>query len=182
MSIERIDPGRRFAQAVVYGDTVYLAGHTSTNADAGVYEQTREILAAIDAHLAAAGSDRSKLLSASIWLTDIATFDEMNRAWDAWVDPANLPARATVEAKPRLAGLQGRDRGHRRSRRMTRFVVDAGVVDPPRERRDRGRRRARAARPDAAAFAGALDAARGRRTRARSRPASRASASPESAG
>jgi enamine deaminase RidA (YjgF/YER057c/UK114 family) len=99
MSIERIDPGRRFAQAVVYGDTVYLAGHTSGNPDADVYEQTREILAAIGAHLAAAGSDKSKLLSASIWLTDIATFDDMNRAWDAWVDPANLPARATVEAK-----------------------------------------------------------------------------------
>ena len=99
MSIERIDPGKRFAQAVVYGDTVYLAGHTSSNAGAGVYEQTREILAAIDGHLAAAGSDNSKLLSASIWLPDIGTFDEMNRAWDEWVDPAHLPARATVEAR-----------------------------------------------------------------------------------
>ena len=55
MSIERIDPGRRFAQAVIHGDTVYLAGHTSSHPDAGVYEQTREILAAIDAHLATAG-------------------------------------------------------------------------------------------------------------------------------
>ena len=99
MSIERIDPGRRFSQAVAYGDTVYLAGHTSSNRAAGVYEQTREILAAIDGHLAAVGSDRSKLLSASIWLQDIATFDEMNRAWDEWVDPSNLPARATVEAR-----------------------------------------------------------------------------------
>lgn len=99
MSIERIDPGRRFAQVVVHGDTVYLAGHVAGNTSAGVYEQTVEILAAIDGHLAAAGSDRSKLLSASIWLADISTFDEMNRAWDAWVDMANLPARATVEAK-----------------------------------------------------------------------------------
>ena len=99
MSIERIDPGRRFAQAVAYGDTVYLAGHVASSATAGVYEQTIEILAAIDAHLAAAGTDKSKLLSASIWLADIATFDDMNRAWDAWVDMANLPARATVEAK-----------------------------------------------------------------------------------
>jgi enamine deaminase RidA (YjgF/YER057c/UK114 family) len=82
MPIERIDPGRRFAQAVVHGDTVYL-----------------EILAAIDGHLATAGTNKSKLLSASIWLPDIATFDEMNRAWDEWVDPANLPARATVEAR-----------------------------------------------------------------------------------
>ncbi len=99
MSIERIDPGRRFAQAVAYGDTVYLAGHVASNPEAGVYEQTREILAAIDGHLAAAGSDKSKLLSASVWLPDIATFDAMNRAWDEWVDPANLPARATVEAR-----------------------------------------------------------------------------------
>ncbi|HEY4228391.1 MAG TPA: RidA family protein [Candidatus Limnocylindrales bacterium] len=99
MSITRLEPGRRFAQAVAYGDTVYLAGHTSANASAGVYDQTVEILAAIDGHLAAAGTDKSNLLSASIWLTDIATFDEMNRAWDAWVDMANLPARATVEAK-----------------------------------------------------------------------------------
>ncbi|HEY6570910.1 MAG TPA: RidA family protein [Candidatus Limnocylindrales bacterium] len=102
MSIERIDPGRRFAQAVVHGDTVYLAGHVATNASAGVYEQTVEILAAIDGHLAAAGTDKSKLLSANIWLADIATFDDMNRAWDAWVDMANLPVRATVESK--LAG------------------------------------------------------------------------------
>jgi len=99
VTIERIDPGRRFAQAVAYGDTVYLAGHTASNADAGVYEQTVEILAALDGHLVAAGTDKSKLLSASIWLADIATFDEMNRAWDAWVDMANLPARATVEAR-----------------------------------------------------------------------------------
>ncbi len=99
MTIERFDPGRRFAQAVAYGDTVYLAGHTASDADAGVYEQTREILGLIDEHLAAAGTDKSKLLSASIWLVDIGTFDEMNRAWDEWVDMANLPARATVEAR-----------------------------------------------------------------------------------
>jgi enamine deaminase RidA (YjgF/YER057c/UK114 family) len=99
VSIERFDPGKRFSQAVAYGDTVYLAGHTASDPNAGVYEQTVEILAAIDGHLAAAGTDRSKLLSASIWLTDIATFDEMNRAWDAWVDQGNLPARATVEAR-----------------------------------------------------------------------------------
>ena len=99
MTIERFDPGRRFAQAVAHGDTVYLAGHTATNPAAGVYEQTREILAAIDGHLAAAGTDKSRLLSASVWLVDIGTFDEMNRAWDEWVDMANLPARATVEAR-----------------------------------------------------------------------------------
>ena len=99
MSITRLEPGRRFSQAVVHGDTVYLAGQTSSNADAGVYDQTVDILARIDALLAAAGSDKTKLLMATIWLVDIGTFDEMNRAWEAWADPAHLPGRATVEAR-----------------------------------------------------------------------------------
>jgi enamine deaminase RidA (YjgF/YER057c/UK114 family) len=99
VSITRIAPGRRFAEAVVHGDTVYLAGHVGSDPDAGVYEQTRDILVQVDAHLAAAGTDRSKLLMVNVWLVDIATFDEMNRAWDEWVDRDNLPARATVEAR-----------------------------------------------------------------------------------
>jgi enamine deaminase RidA (YjgF/YER057c/UK114 family) len=99
MEIQRFEPGRRFSQAVVHGDTVYLAGQTSSNAAAGVYEQTREILARIDELLAAAGSDRSRLLMCNVWLVDIGTFDEMNRAWEAWADPQHLPARATVEAR-----------------------------------------------------------------------------------
>ena len=106
MSIQRIDPGVRFSQAVVAGDLVFLAGHTSDDADAGVYEQTADILRQIDGHLAAAGSDRSKLLSVSIWLPDIATFAEMNRAWDEWVDQANKPARATVEARLAAPGYK----------------------------------------------------------------------------
>ena len=99
MAIERIDPGVRFSQAVGYGNLVFLAGHTSDDAAAGVYEQTREVLGQIDAHLAAAGSDKTRLLSVSIWLPDISTFAEMNRAWDEWVDTSHLPARATVEAR-----------------------------------------------------------------------------------
>jgi len=99
MSIQRIDPGTRFSEAVVFGDLVFLAGHVGSDADAGVYEQTRDILGQIDAHLSAAGSSKSRLLSVSIWITDIASFGEMNRAWDEWVDRANMPARATVEAK-----------------------------------------------------------------------------------
>jgi enamine deaminase RidA (YjgF/YER057c/UK114 family) len=99
VSITRIEPGRRFAEAVVHGDTVYLAGHTSSDADAGVYEQTRDILAQLDAHLAAAGTDKSRLLMVNVWLVDIGTFDEMNRAWDEWLDRDNMPARATVEAR-----------------------------------------------------------------------------------
>ena len=96
MSIQRIDPGVRFSQAVVSGDLVFLAGHTSDDAAAGVYEQTVDILAQIDAHLAAAGTDKSRLLSVNIWLPDISTFAEMNRAWDEWVDTKNPPMRACL--------------------------------------------------------------------------------------
>lgn len=99
MSVQRIGIGPRMSAAVVHGDTVYLAGHVARDPAGDVYGQTVAILQSIDARLAEAGTDRSKLLSASIWLTDIATFGEMNRAWDAWVDPANPPARATVEAR-----------------------------------------------------------------------------------
>jgi enamine deaminase RidA (YjgF/YER057c/UK114 family) len=84
----------------VHRDTVYLSGHISEGAT--VTEQAQRILASIDAVLAKAGTDKSKLLSAQIWLTDIATFDEMNAVWEAWIDPSNPPARATVES--RLAG------------------------------------------------------------------------------
>ena len=99
MSITRIDPGVRFAETVVHGDTVYLAGHVGSDPTADVYEQTRDILAQIDAHLAAAGTDKSRLLMVNVWLVDIGTFGEMNRAWDVWLDRDNMPARATVEAR-----------------------------------------------------------------------------------
>jgi enamine deaminase RidA (YjgF/YER057c/UK114 family) len=99
MSIQRIDPGQRLASAVVHGGLVYLAGHVAHDPDAGVREQTRQALAEIDRHLAAAGTDKSKLLTVTIWLADMGHFDEMNAAWDAWVDKGNLPARATVEAR-----------------------------------------------------------------------------------
>lgn len=102
MSIMRVNPGERYSSAVVHGDLVFLAGHVSHRPDASVFEQTQECLEAIEVHLFEAGSDKTRLLSVQIWLADIATFDEMNRAWDAWVDKGNLPARATVEAK--LAG------------------------------------------------------------------------------
>jgi len=99
MTIVRIDPGPRMSRAVVHGNTVYLAGHVAKEPAGSVRGQTEAILRAIEARLAAAGSDKSKLLSATIWLADIGTFEEMNAVWDAWVDPANPPARATVEAR-----------------------------------------------------------------------------------
>jgi enamine deaminase RidA (YjgF/YER057c/UK114 family) len=88
------------SQAVVHGNTVYLAGQVAQKAAGkSVTDQTRDILEAIDNLLADAGSDKSKLLSAQIYLTNIATFAEMNKVWEAWVAPGNTPARATVEAK-----------------------------------------------------------------------------------
>ncbi|MEJ2377125.1 MAG: RidA family protein [Pseudolabrys sp.] len=100
MTIERKEVGARMSQVVVHGDTVYLAGVVArANKGKSVTEQTREILATIDGHLASAGTDKSKLLSAQIWITDMAQFAEMNLVWDAWVSPGNTPARACVEAK-----------------------------------------------------------------------------------
>ncbi|HMA16397.1 MAG TPA: RidA family protein [Kiloniellaceae bacterium] len=98
--IKRLVPGPRMSQAVVYGNLVFLAGQVAQRAaGASVTEQTKDIVARIDELLAEAGSDKTKLLSATIWLTDIATFNEMNAVWDAWVAQGNTPARACVEAK-----------------------------------------------------------------------------------
>jgi len=100
MKIERQDVGPRMSKIVVHGDTVYLAGLTADKTrGASVGEQTGEILAAIDALLAKAGSDKSKLLQATIWLQDIRTVDEMNKVWDAWVVQGSTPARACIEAR-----------------------------------------------------------------------------------
>jgi enamine deaminase RidA (YjgF/YER057c/UK114 family) len=100
MTIQRIKPGPRMSAAVVHGNTVYVAGQVAQSAvGKSVTEQTRDILGIIDGLLAEAGTDKSKLLMANIWLTDIGTFQEMNSVWDAWVSPGNAPARATVEAK-----------------------------------------------------------------------------------
>ena len=98
--IKRIEIGPRMSQAVVHGDTVYLAGQVALRAPgASVADQTRDILAKTDELLAAVGTDKSKLLSATIWLTDMGTFNQMNEVWDAWVSPGNTPGRACVEAK-----------------------------------------------------------------------------------
>jgi enamine deaminase RidA (YjgF/YER057c/UK114 family) len=100
MSIQRFETGPRMSQVVVHGNTVYLAGVVASNAKGeSVTRQTEDILSIIDGHLATAGTDKSKLLSATIYITDMATFAEMNAVWDGWVSPGNTPARATVEAK-----------------------------------------------------------------------------------
>ncbi|HWM47322.1 MAG TPA: RidA family protein [Xanthobacteraceae bacterium] len=100
MQIERKETGPRMSQIVTHGDTVYLAGVVAReNAGKSVPEQTKEILATIDGYLAQVGSNKTKILSANIWLADIGTFAEMNAVWDAWVPQGHTPARATVEAK-----------------------------------------------------------------------------------
>ncbi|MBS0566394.1 MAG: RidA family protein [Proteobacteria bacterium] len=97
--IQRIDPGPRMSEASIHNGVVYLAGQVPEDASLDIEGQTREVLAAIDALLAQAGSDKTRILRAQIFLADIADFAGMNRAWDAWVVPDNAPARATVEAK-----------------------------------------------------------------------------------
>jgi enamine deaminase RidA (YjgF/YER057c/UK114 family) len=100
MAIERHDIGPRMSKAVVHGNTVYLAGIVADNPKGkSVKEQTQDILRQIEGFLGKAGTDKSKLLSANIWITDMAEFAEMNAVWDAWVAPGNTPARATVQAR-----------------------------------------------------------------------------------
>jgi enamine deaminase RidA (YjgF/YER057c/UK114 family) len=100
MTIKRLHAGPRMSQAVVHGSTVYLAGQVADQAKGkSVAEQTKEILATIERLLGEAGSDKTRILSATIYLADIATFAEMNAVWDAWVASGCAPARATVEAK-----------------------------------------------------------------------------------
>jgi len=105
MSVTRKHSGPRMSQVVVHGNTVYLAGQVAQEAPgAPVADQTRDILQRIDQYLGEAGSDKSNVLAATIWLSDMDTFAEMNEVYDAWIDPANPPARACVEA--RLAAPQ----------------------------------------------------------------------------
>ncbi len=113
MSIERMHSATRMSQIVVHGDTVYLAGQVSENAAAGpAGDQMADILQRIDGLLGEAGSDKTKILSATIWLADMRDFDAINQAWDAWVPEGHAPARACVEAK--LA--------------FTRFTVEVGII------------------------------------------------------
>jgi enamine deaminase RidA (YjgF/YER057c/UK114 family) len=87
------------SQVVIHGDTVYLAGQVANQTAGGtVTEQTREILARIDQLLAEAGTDKSSVLQATIWLADMASYAEMNQVWDAWVTPEKPPARACIGA------------------------------------------------------------------------------------
>lgn len=99
MDIRRLQPGKRMSQAVVYNNTVYLAGQVADDTAQDVAGQTRQVLASIDKLLKEAGSDKTKILTATIVLADMATFGDMNSVWDTWVAQGHTPARATIEAK-----------------------------------------------------------------------------------
>jgi enamine deaminase RidA (YjgF/YER057c/UK114 family) len=99
MTIRRIEPNKRLSAAVVHGNVVYISGQVPESPHVDVTTQTREILAKIDRLLREAGTDKSRLVNASVWLADIMTFEAMNAAWEAWLPPGQAPARATVEAR-----------------------------------------------------------------------------------
>ena len=113
MTIERKHTGTRMSQVVIHGDTVYLAGQVAADAPgAPAGEQMRDILASIERLLGDAGTDKTKILSATIWLADIRDFAAINEVWDAWVPEGHAPARACVEAK--LAA--------------TKYTVEVGII------------------------------------------------------
>ncbi len=98
MAIQRLHSGPRMSQAVVHGGIVYLAGQIGAPGE-GADVQTRAILASIDNLLAEAGTDRSRLLQATIWLADMNDFGAMNEAWEEWIGNTNAPTRATGEVR-----------------------------------------------------------------------------------
>ncbi|WP_376960442.1 RidA family protein [Azospirillum sp. A26] len=97
--ITRFQVGSRMSQAVVCQGMVHIAGQVANNRTGSIQEQTRDVLAKIDALLAEAGSDKSKLVAVNVFLPHITDFDAMNEVYDAWIDPANPPARACTEAR-----------------------------------------------------------------------------------
>lgn len=97
--VQRFDVGPRLSEMAVHNGTIYLAGQVPEDENLDIEGQTRQVLAAIDTLLARAGSDKSKLLMVQIFIADLADFEGMNRAWDAWVPEGHTPPRATVQAK-----------------------------------------------------------------------------------
>jgi enamine deaminase RidA (YjgF/YER057c/UK114 family) len=97
-TIERFDVGARMSEMAVHGDRAFLAGQVAADGTQDIRGQTRQVLAVVDALLARAGSDKSKIVMAQIYLADMADFPGMNAVWDAWVIPGHTPPRATVQA------------------------------------------------------------------------------------
>ncbi len=99
MSITRHHTGTRMSQIVTHGDTVYLAGQVASDASADIGTQTQQVLQKIDDLLAEAGSDRTRILSAQVWIASMGHFAAMNEVWDAWIPEGHAPARACIEAR-----------------------------------------------------------------------------------
>jgi enamine deaminase RidA (YjgF/YER057c/UK114 family) len=99
MSIQRYHVGPRLSDMVIHGETIYLAGQVADDTSADIGGQTKQVLSAIDKLLAEAGSDKTKILSVTIYIADMADFAGMNAIWESWVPAGHAPARATVEAK-----------------------------------------------------------------------------------
>lgn len=119
MTLKRIEPGKRMSAAVIHGDKIYLAGYVAeAAAGKSVAEQTKDILGQIDETLKQAGTSKTNIIKANIWLTNIKTFADMNSAWDAWVVPGQTPARATVESKLAAPGLD------------VEIMVEAAILKP----------------------------------------------------
>lgn len=97
--VQRFDVGARLSEMAVHNGVAYLAGQVPADATQDMAGQTRQVLAAIDALLARAGTDKSKILMAQIFITDLADFPQLNEVWDAWVVPGHTPPRATVKAQ-----------------------------------------------------------------------------------
>ena len=97
--IQRFDVGARLSEMAVHNGVAYLAGQVPEDDTLDIEGQTAQVLAAIDALLARAGTDKTRLLMVQIFLADLADFDGMNRAWDAWVPAGHTPPRATVQAR-----------------------------------------------------------------------------------
>lgn len=96
--VQRFDVGARLSEMAIHNGVAYLAGQVAEDASQDIQGQTAQVLAAVDALLARAGSDKSRILMAQIYLADLADFAGMNQAWDAWVAEGNAPPRATVQA------------------------------------------------------------------------------------
>ncbi len=110
--IKRLKPGKRLSQATIHNGVVYLAGQVPDDYNLNIEGQTEQVLAKIDALLAEAGTDKTKMLSCTVWLPSMGDFARFNTVWDAWVPQDATPARAAVEARLADPVDQGRNRGY----------------------------------------------------------------------
>src|SRR5688572_10447003 len=98
MTIQRFEVGKRLSEMAIHNGTVYLAGQVANDSGQDIRGQTQQVLAAIDRLLAQAGTDKSRILMAQIYMSDMRNFPAMNEVWDTWVVPGQTPPRATVQA------------------------------------------------------------------------------------